>query len=545
MSSNVQGASQELAANPSGVQHAPETNQPPDGSTRFWRGLQLSNGRQTGLRNLFVGYEGQVRLTGLQLKETITEELTPTELAHPDVVINPEIYKRLRLFLESRGISCDATRRSGRLIPRRVICALFESGDEQECMKALSRYDAVKRGDDVIITPSSSPHYSDQNPHPFAADQQNSPRDVQFRETAKGKISKVFAANFRTNSDKFSGALEENWPRFLTAYQQVCEEAGVRASEKVQFMRHLLRGEALDFYYDQVIDKTGSWGAAVASFNEAYSSESKMDAVTERLRSLTLSDYESEEKGERQALKDLTKDIERLSPMAHPQLRNDFHKGSFLESAVKDREWALMVSTNHAVMKMPYVQFRTTLEKFQTKWTSFGKSPQSQRGPLGSNSFRASRWKVNYAGPAKFGRPSSLTSPTPRRTLRCFNCEEENCRVNTCKKPIDLARVARNLAQFRTSRSSASQAQFTEVFYEIAQVLLTAGKEGTLSLTNEGEATDSSDTDSQELGTQPARQVGFLDDSATAINFLDPVSASASVSPDIDDGNWPDGDEPF
>ena len=44
-------------------------------------------------------------------------------------------------------------------------------------------------------------------------------------------------------------------------------------------MRHILRAVAHEFYYDELIDKIGSWGAAVAVFNEAYSSESKMDAV--------------------------------------------------------------------------------------------------------------------------------------------------------------------------------------------------------------------------------------------------------------------------
>lgn len=71
-----------------------------------------------------------------------------------------------------------------------------------------------------------------------------------------------------------------------------------------------------------------------------------MNAVTERLRSLFLTDYETDDRSERQALKELTKDIEKLAPMAHPQLRNDFHKRSFLENVVKDRLWALMVSAN-------------------------------------------------------------------------------------------------------------------------------------------------------------------------------------------------------
>lgn len=67
---------------------------------RFWRGLQLSNRRKTVLHNLFLGYWAETGLNGTELRKTTSEELIPEELAHPDLIINPEIYKRLRYFLE-------------------------------------------------------------------------------------------------------------------------------------------------------------------------------------------------------------------------------------------------------------------------------------------------------------------------------------------------------------------------------------------------------------------------------------------------------------
>lgn len=79
--------------------------------------------------------------------------------------------------------------------------------------------------------------------------------------------------------------------------------------------------------------------------------------------------------------------------MAHPQLRNDFHKRSFLETALKDRQWALMVSANHEVMGMSYVQYRTILEKFQTKWRTFEGSQRADDSY--SSTLRTSRWKIN------------------------------------------------------------------------------------------------------------------------------------------------------
>ena len=44
------------------------------------------------------------------------------------------------------------------------------------------------------------------------------------------------------------------------------------------------------------------------------------------------------EKTEREALKELTKDIEKLAPMAHHQLRSDFSNRMFLETTVQEKQ---------------------------------------------------------------------------------------------------------------------------------------------------------------------------------------------------------------
>lgn len=214
--------------------------------------MQLSNARQTGIRNLFVGYESDTRLTGAALKNIINEELTPTELSHPDIVIKPEIYKRLRTFLESRDIPCTTSEKSGRLIPRRAICALFWDTCHQDCGRALSRYDAVKRSEQVVTSSSGSPVGNGVESAPFGHPSPGRSPQPSSLEKQKGNLSKIFASNFKKDSEKFSGALEENWPRYLITYQQVCEEAGVTAQDKLKFLRHVLRDEALEFYYSQV-----------------------------------------------------------------------------------------------------------------------------------------------------------------------------------------------------------------------------------------------------------------------------------------------------
>lgn len=96
-----------------------------DGHSSLWTGVTLSNSRQTGFKNLFVGYKCAIELSGLSPLQAIHKDLIPIPFEHPETVINPEMYKRPRKFLESRGIICIQTELVGKLIPRRIITTVF------------------------------------------------------------------------------------------------------------------------------------------------------------------------------------------------------------------------------------------------------------------------------------------------------------------------------------------------------------------------------------------------------------------------------------
>lgn len=254
----------------------------------------------------YFGETKQFLIRGNDLKAAIQEELTPLYFAHPDVVINLEIHKRIRRFLDTRQVQLVQTAISERLIPRRIIVARFFDSDQEECRRALSIYDAAKRGEDVTSSPRGA---ANTNERPFfhSAENPATPRITLQQEGIKAKQSKVFAANLRHISDRFSGALDENCPHFLARYQQVCSEAEVKAGDKILFLRHAFRDEALEFYYSQILYRQENWGTAVAVFNETYSSEAKMDAVTEKLKLVSISDYETTERTAREALKEINK----------------------------------------------------------------------------------------------------------------------------------------------------------------------------------------------------------------------------------------------
>lgn len=144
-----------------------------EGYIQYWLCITLTNKRQSGLRNLFVEYEGTEDLTGDCLKSMIQEDLTPVDFAHPDIVVNPEIYKRLKRFLESRGIQCSIRGPSGRFVPRKIIVSLYLDCDEHKCGRAPSIYDAAKRGEDVILSPQTASQEGNDNQSTFHGTRDN------------------------------------------------------------------------------------------------------------------------------------------------------------------------------------------------------------------------------------------------------------------------------------------------------------------------------------------------------------------------------------
>lgn len=141
---------------------------------------------------------------------------------------------------------------------------------------------------------------------------------------------------------------------------------------------------------------------------------------------------------------------------------------------------------------MSYPRYRTILEKFQAKWSIFNSYNTGHAIPWGSNGFRTSNWKVNYAGLARYGTKmtSSRAHNHGHRNFRCFNCSKEGCRVKTCKEPLNLERIAENVTRFCAELKLTTN--FTNAFYDLCQVLIIAGEEGSISITQSDSDSNSS-----------------------------------------------------
>ena len=81
---------------------------------------------QNSLIKIFSGIEEDSEgKSNAEILECIREEIAHTLLCRYDVVIYYEVYKKICLFLEARRIPCLQILESGKLIARRVICAIW------------------------------------------------------------------------------------------------------------------------------------------------------------------------------------------------------------------------------------------------------------------------------------------------------------------------------------------------------------------------------------------------------------------------------------
>lgn len=249
-------------------------------------------------------------------------------------------------------------------------------------------------------------------------------------------------------------------------------------------MHHMLRGEALRFFDQHIDGKESNWGSAIATFSKVFASSAKRNDISTTLRSLRIETFEVKDRSEKEALKCLTREIERLAPMSEKDDRSDRSMRVFLEQSCEGKEWALHVATNHDISEISYLNYRTLLERAQGRWAKFEqrKVDNSSIGDKGeAGDYKQSRWKVNFTGQGRYGRHptearkvfkdknGNITTGGSGNKFGCFNCGKTDCSVRICRQPINFQQIAKRKAQYLASRNVAIN--INDAFLDLAHEL--------------------------------------------------------------------------
>lgn len=118
-------------------------------TSAYWSGLQLSNPEQQAILNLFRGYEvSENALTGENLLEDIRESLFIEEFTRLEVVVNYEICKRIRNFLEGHDVELVRDTETGPSIFKRVLATIWPGEElKEKRFEASELLNGFKRGD--------------------------------------------------------------------------------------------------------------------------------------------------------------------------------------------------------------------------------------------------------------------------------------------------------------------------------------------------------------------------------------------------------------
>lgn len=313
-----------------------------------------------------------------------------------------------------------------------------------------------------------------------------------------------------SDRQKFWGKSDEEWPTKLSRYQFMCTQNKVTGADKITHLHYLLDGAALQFFINEIEGRMNNWGEVIRRFNDRYASAAKQDYISHKLGNLHISQFETgEDVTEARALCATIDELDRLTPMSHPEDRSDRTKMLNLQKAVLGKESARSVLSNVAANELQYNQL---IERLEYALQKLAKHQAASPGAsnITTNQLRSNRWKaINFSGQGCYANeprsrasivprhyPSSFPRNAPNRKypkdrwsrnrtsrppLTFHNCRNTGCRWYKCKQPLDMKRVLRNRMQARqggNGREASSNVNINEVIddltEEIAETMLTS-----------------------------------------------------------------------
>lgn len=314
---------------------------------------------------------------------------------------------------------------------------------------------------------------------------------------------------YSSNCQRFWGKNDEDWLTKLNRYQFMCAQNKVTGSDKVSFLHYMLDGAALQFFINEIEGKLTNYGEVMRRFHERYASAAKQDYISHQLSEIHISNFETQDNfNEGAAFRAMVDEIDRLTPMSHPEDRTDRAKTLHLQQAVLGKDWARTVLSNVTANELRYHNLIERLEYSLQQWAKH-LSAHSRAPHYNSNQIRSTRWKAtNFAGQARYGRePRSNASIVPKQfnrdgrvypkehwpqrdnrkdLLTCHNCGKTGCRWFKCKEPVDMKRVLRNrmhAAQENTRRRGSFGINFNKICDDLArdmmEIMLTSTEDGT------------------------------------------------------------------
>lgn len=430
----------------------------------FGEKFRSDNDTQAGFVSLFAELAlADEPPEGEDLVAELQEAMTPSHLVAPEICKKLPIYGKVKQFLERNGVDVPITEESGTLIAKRLICRIWGTDEfTEDRQDAFALFEEFRSGKKQL---STSPHVIQ---HQATTDFH--PNNNISGASSNRSVSNDVAKRFSHESSKFSGDSNESFAKFVESYSRMSEELDLSDEMKKKFFHHLLRDHALEFYRDNIEKKVASYDDIVKCMEEEFCSSVKMETIARTLETIHISHFEQEDRNEEEALKELAKKIQELSPQAPTDCRSDRFRKRILHNATCGRDWALNVSSSTNFIHLSY---QNLLHELQNSLQQYALHKKRNKETDDDEFIRKNRIaETNFAGQ---GRYYPNARKFDKKNLneymkKCWNCGELNCSVNRCPKPKDPRKIRMNrIKHFEAKNGRKFDRRMTEALFQFSE----------------------------------------------------------------------------
>jgi hypothetical protein len=277
------------------------------------------------------------------------------------------------------------------------------------------------------------------------------------------KIVHSMATRFKAEQ-KFTGKLGEYLTEYISNYMDAANDCNLSAKQKLEYMHHLLDGEAKRFYREMILSSCATFAEATGMMQEEFNSLTSVNRVRRHLQRLRLSTIVGNRScSVTEALEELWEIITKLTPQGPRTHRSEEDKLEYHYKAVVGVTWTKSVLSSSQPASPPS-NFQTLYAPLDAAWLQEQEDVEARQfdGKVQGRSETTVERQIPvlylegqrmYGRPKPHGSRSSVSSRSSIGTLPttlkngidrfgksrlCNNCQSPDHFIRDCDKPRNI-----------------------------------------------------------------------------------------------------------
>ena len=273
------------------------------------------------------------------------------------------------------------------------------------------------------------------------------------------------ANRFKNKENKYGGSDSENLQEYLDQYFLIADDCGLSHTERLQYLHNLFKGEALNFYKNEIKGKETTIGGAVHRIQNHFNGVDKQQRIKAELSTLTLDSFTRKNHGNlREGLAELATYITNRTPQCPPNFRSEQNKIDFLRQAVIGNDWAKNVLCNigpSTRFQQFYLELATALQVHEESARR-----KATPGSSSSNGLTTNKPFIMFNQPKYARQVTRKLFSGSEKDKSCWNCGQSGHRFAKCRKQLDITAIAARKAKFMEKKYGKHATKRT--LYEMA-----------------------------------------------------------------------------